>query len=98
MRAPQRPVQVRASWLDALNRAFSPYDTNPFNIDPLATYPCRQIDFDAVHACQDTQLFIAATCDVKRPAAPRSSSGEAVTLDAVRASCHAALHPPGGRD
>lgn len=73
-----------ASWLDALNRAFSPYDINPFNIDPLRDILAEQIDFEAVHACQDTQLFITAT-DVETGRA-KVFKGEAVTLDAVRAS------------
>lgn len=49
-------------WIDALNRLFSPYDVNPFNVDPLSDILERQIDFEAVRACQETQLFISATC------------------------------------
>ena len=71
-------------WLDALNRMFSPYDVNPFNIDPLAQILASQIDFDAVHACKDTRLFIAAT-DVET-GRPQVFKDEEVTLKAVRAS------------
>ncbi len=71
-------------WLDALNRMFSPYDVNPFNFDPLTEILAGQIDFDAVHACQDTQLFIAAT-EVETGRA-KVFQGDDVTLAAVRAS------------
>jgi NTE family protein len=71
-------------WLDALNRMFSPYDVNPFNIDPLRDILEKQIDFSAVHACKDTRLFISATCVTTGRA--RVFTGEEVTIDAVRAS------------
>lgn len=71
-------------WLDAFNRLFSPYDINPFNLDPLRDILDRQIDFEAVHACTDTKLFISATCVTTGRA--RVFTGEDVTLDAVRAS------------
>ncbi len=73
-----------ATVVDALNRAFSPYDINPFNIDPLTDILAEQIDFDAVQACTDTQLFIAAT-DVQTGRA-KVFKGEEVTLEAIRAS------------
>ncbi len=72
------------AWLDAMNRVFSPYNVNPFNIDPLTDILAEQIDFDAVQACEQTQLFITAT-DVET-GRPKVFKGEAVTLDAVRAS------------
>lgn len=71
-------------WLDALNRLLSPYDVNPFNLDPLRDILAEQIDFDAVHACKETQLFISATSVTSGRA--RTFSGADVTLDAVRAS------------
>jgi NTE family protein len=71
-------------WMDALSRMFSPYDVNPFNIDPLRDILERQIDFDAVRACRETALFIAATSVTSGRA--RVFTGAEVTLDAVRAS------------
>jgi NTE family protein len=71
-------------WLDAVNRVFSPYNVNPFNIDPLSEILAEHIDFDAVHACEETDLFIAAT-DVETGRARVFKDGE-VTLEAVRAS------------
>ena len=72
------------AWLDALNRLFSPYDVNPFNIDPLSDILSAQIDFDAVRACRETRLFISATCVTTGRA--RVFRDDAVTLEAVRAS------------
>ncbi len=71
-------------WVDALNRLFSPYDVNPFNVDPLNDILEKQIDFEAVRACPDTRLFISATCVSSGRA--RVFSGAEVTREAVRAS------------
>jgi len=71
-------------FLDALTRLTSPYDVNPFNIDPLRTVLEEQIDLEAVHACGDVQLFIAATCVTSGRA--RIFKGEDVTIDALLAS------------
>lgn len=83
---PFKPVTANGWFplLDALNRVFSPYDVNPFNFDPLTDILREHIDFDAVHACEETDLFIAAT-DVETGRARVFKDGE-VTLDAVRAS------------
>ncbi|MEQ8406570.1 MAG: patatin-like phospholipase family protein [Oceanicaulis sp.] len=70
--------------LDAFSRLTSPYDVNPFGYDPLREILADQIDFKAVRACQDTRLFISATCVETGRA--RIFSGDQVTLDAVRAS------------
>lgn len=52
------PVQA---WFDALARYFSPYDLNPLNINPLRDLIERFVDFDAVRACSNHQLFVSAT-------------------------------------
>ena len=52
------PMQA---WLDMLSRYFSPYDFNPLNINPLKDLFERFVDFDAVRAFSDLQLFISAT-------------------------------------
>jgi NTE family protein len=44
-----------------LTRMFSPYQLNPFDINPLRSIVSRQIDFDALHSRQAIRLFIAAT-------------------------------------
>lgn len=73
-----------APWIDALTRLVSPYDSNPFGYDPLSGILDEQIDFDAIHACQQTQLFIAATCVTSGRS--KVFTGSEVTLETVRAS------------
>ena len=52
------PVQA---WLDGLSRYFSPYDANPLNINPLQDLIERFVDFEALRAFSDLQIFISAT-------------------------------------
>jgi NTE family protein len=52
------PLQA---WLDTLAHYFSPYDFNPLNLNPLKDLIERFVDFDAVRAYPDLQLFISAT-------------------------------------
>jgi NTE family protein len=40
---------------------FSPYQLNPLNLNPLRSILADTVDFEAVRACNRTQLFIAAT-------------------------------------
>lgn len=71
-------------WIDALSRVTSPYDLNPFNINPLGDIVDKQIDFEAVRACAETELFIAATCVTTGRA--RVFHDAQVTREAVLAS------------
>jgi NTE family protein len=48
-------------WTDAFARTFSPYDTNPLNINPVRDAIADLIDFDRVRACRDVKVFITAT-------------------------------------
>lgn len=48
-------------WFDMLQRVASPYDLNPFNINPFRTMIADLIDFDKVRRCKDLGLFISAT-------------------------------------
>jgi len=52
------PVQA---WFDAMSRYFSPYDLNPLNINPLRGVIASFVDFDALHRCDDVQLYVSAT-------------------------------------
>ena len=52
------PVQF---FFDTMSRFLSPYDINPLNINPLKDLIERFVDFDAVRACRDLNLFISAT-------------------------------------
>jgi NTE family protein len=48
-------------WMQALTRYLSPYDFNPLNINPLKDLVGRFVDFEAVRAYKDLQLFVSAT-------------------------------------
>ena len=45
----------------ALTGAFSPYQLNPGNVNPLRALLESQVDFDALHACRQVKLFLSAT-------------------------------------
>ncbi len=75
------PVQA---WFDALSHYFSPYDVNPLNINPLKELIKRFVDFDALRACADLQIFISATN--VQTGRVRIFSREKLTADAVMAS------------
>lgn len=49
------------AWLDAMTRASTPYDFNPFNLNPLRDILEDLVDFDALRACPHTNLFVCAT-------------------------------------
>lgn len=75
----------------ALTRFFSPYQLNPFDINPLRDILVSQVDFERLRADCQIRLFIAAT---------RVSAGtlrlfrtKQLTLDAVLASaCLPSIH------
>ena len=46
---------------DMMTRTFSPYQYNPFDINPLREVLDDCIDFEALRTCKTTKLFIAAT-------------------------------------
>ena len=49
------------AWTDVIAPSFSPYQTNPFNINPLRDIIAKVIDFDLVRACKAVNVFISAT-------------------------------------
>jgi len=75
------PVQA---WLDALSRYFSPYDINPLNINPLKDLIERFVDFEALRAYSDLQMFISATN--VQTGRVRIFPRDKITADAVMAS------------
>ena len=76
---------------DIFSRIFSPYDTNPFDINPLRDVVVKQIDFDHVHACSAFKVFVSAT-NVHNGKV-RVFSGPEIDADAVMASaCLPTLH------
>lgn len=69
---------------DVATRFVSPYDFNPFNINPLREILEREVDFDAVRACKKLKLFISATN--VRTGKARIFRTEEINADAVMAS------------
>jgi NTE family protein len=49
------------AWTDVVGQGFSPYQTNPLNINPLLGAIDALIDFDRVRGCTDVEIFISAT-------------------------------------
>jgi NTE family protein len=75
------PMAVMA---DAWQRAFSPAQTNPMNINPLRTLIGGMLDIDAIHRCQMIKLFISAT-NVETGRV-RVFKNKDISVDAVMAS------------
>ena len=46
---------------DAFTHTFSPYQFNPFNINPLKDILLKCVDFDKLRACTTTRLYLSAT-------------------------------------
>lgn len=88
---PSVDVPMGLSMFASLTRILSPYQLNPFDINPLRDILAEQIDFERLRAEGKIKLFIAAT---------QVSTGmlkifrnKQITLDAVLAStCLPALH------
>ena len=70
--------------LDVASRFVSPYDINPFNINPLRDVLESEVDFEAVRACREIKLFISATN--VRTGKVRVFTREEITPDVVMAS------------
>jgi NTE family protein len=69
---------------DAFQRMFSPYQTNPFNFNPLREFLQKLLNIDAIRACNAIKLFICAT-NVETGHA-RVFKREELTIDALMAS------------
>ena len=70
--------------LDVASRFVSPYDVNPFNINPLRAILESEVDFEAVRANRDIKLFISTTN--VRTGKVRIFTREEITPDVVMAS------------
>ncbi|MEM8771726.1 MAG: patatin-like phospholipase family protein [Pseudomonadota bacterium] len=46
---------------DAVTRTFSPYQLNPFDVNPLKDILDSCIDFESLQNCKETKLFVSAT-------------------------------------
>ncbi len=72
------------AWFDAMSQYFSPYDFNPLNINPLRDLIERFVDFAALRAFPDLQVFISATN--VQTGRVRIFPRDKITADAVMAS------------
>jgi NTE family protein len=80
-RAASSPVNL---WAESLAKMFSPYQTNPLDINPLRDFLEQQIDFERLQKTRALKLFIAATrVDTGKA---EIFSGPRVTAQAVMAS------------
>ncbi len=70
--------------LDILNRLASPYEVNPFGLNPLRDLVARLVDFQKVQDCTDMPIYISAT-NVETGRA-RVFARQEITLDVVMAS------------
>lgn len=79
-------IEAGARWGmgDALTRMFSPYDLNPFNINPLRNLLVKQLDFDAVCTAEGPDLFVCATN--VRTGKARVFRGDEISSETILAS------------
>jgi NTE family protein len=91
------PPNSSASHMSALkaflfwSRFYSPYQLNPFNLNPLRDILSRQIDFERLRAECTLSLFVAATA--VETGMPRLFRNSELTLDVLLASsCLPQLH------
>jgi NTE family protein len=75
-------------WVNAMtsfwSNAVSPYQSNPFDINPLREFLVHQVDFESLVRLQSLKVFVVAT----RVSSGKAEvfSGERLTADAVMAS------------
>ncbi len=75
---------VAFQFFKTITNTFSPYQLNPTNFNPLKDILEDQIDFDELHHCQKTKLFLSATS--VETGNVRVFNTHEVTADAVMAS------------
>ena len=71
-------------WFDLLTRMASPYEFNPFNLNPLRDLVNRLVDFERVRGNKHLQVFISAT-NIETGLARVFRTGE-LTVDHLLAS------------
>ncbi|SCY61507.1 patatin-like phospholipase family protein [Desulfoluna spongiiphila] len=69
---------------ELMTRAFSPYQFNPMNMNPLRDILEKAVDFKVLNRCQETKLFISTT--KVRTGKVRIFTTDEITLDVVMAS------------
>jgi NTE family protein len=71
-------------WMDLMGRLVSPYEFNPFDLNPLRDLLETQIDFTQVRACDRLRLFVTATN--VHSGRPKVFRHHELTVDAILAS------------
>jgi NTE family protein len=71
-------------WADLMSRFLSPYDFNPFNINPLRGIVEHAVDLKAVQSCMAPRLFLSATN--VHTGKVKIFGGKEITVDAIMAS------------
>jgi NTE family protein len=78
-------ASLPGDWIRAFGGLVSPYDVNPFGLNPLRDVLLEVVDFDHLKACQvATRLFVAATN--VRSGKVRIFENAELTVEAVLAS------------
>ncbi|MCI0654279.1 MAG: patatin-like phospholipase family protein, partial [Methylococcaceae bacterium] len=75
---------LRYFLFDSMTRLFSPYQFNPFDINPLRDVLAKSIDFKALRECDCVKLFVSATN--VRTGKVKVFEAHELTLDVVMAS------------
>ncbi|WP_290789341.1 patatin-like phospholipase family protein [Halomonas sp.] len=70
--------------MDLMSRLVSPYQLNPFDLNPLRDIVSERVDFERVRQCEDLKLFVTATN--VRSGKQRIFTREEMSVDAVMAS------------
>lgn len=71
-------------WLEAIGRLFSPYELNPFDLNPLRDLLVAGVDFDRVNAPGGLRVNVTATN--VRTGLPRTFATGELTVETVLAS------------
>jgi NTE family protein len=82
--APQYGTQQAALMFDLVSRVFSPYQLNPFDVNPLRNVLKPLVDFEALRANPPFHLFVCATN--VRTGRPRVFREHELELDMLLAS------------
>lgn len=72
------------SLFEIMAQTLSPYQFNPFNINPLRDVLEKSVDFDVLRECQETRLFISTT--KVSTGKVRVFTTNEITLDVIMAS------------
>lgn len=73
-----------SAMVDAWQKMFSPYQSNPFNYNPLRDLISKTLDIEAIRACDKFKLYVCATnVETGRP---HVFERQNVTIDAIMAS------------